>query len=345
VTRPLRTCVWELTLACNARCRHCGSAAGAPRARELDTEEALAVVEALHGLGCASVTLSGGEPLLRHDWPAIAAAIVRGGMALEMITNGLLLEEQADAIAAASLAAVTVSVDGPEAVHDELRGARGSLARLWRGVQVLQQRGVKVGAVTQVNRRNVDHLRELHHLLVERGVEGWQLQLTMPLGRAGRDLCLAPAELLSLEDQLAALVRDGRIFVQGADNIGYLGRWEPVLRSGTRQAPRFWTGCQAGLGVVGITSDGGVRGCLSLPSVFDEGTLRSRPLREIWQDEAAFAYNRGYRREQLSGPCATCAFADLCRGGCKSLAYAATGGVACNPCCLAQLAGRTETGA
>jgi radical SAM protein with 4Fe4S-binding SPASM domain len=338
----LRTCVWELTLACNARCLHCGSTAGVARPAELDTEEGLALIAALAALGCRSVTLSGGEPLLRRDWPVLAAAIVRSGMSLEMISNGLLLEERADDVAAAAFSAVTVSVDGTAAIHDHLRGAAGSLARLWRGIEALRRRGVRIGAVTQINRLNVELLEEIHRELLDHGVEGWQLQLTVALGRAVRELCLTPDALPALEERMAALVQDSRLFVQAADSLGYLGRHEPIIRSGTGQAGQFWTGCQAGLQVIGITSDGGVRGCLSLPPVFDEGNLRQRSLAEIWGDPRAFAYNRRFHRAELGGPCASCAFGELCRAGCKSLAYAATGGLAENPYCVARVAGRID---
>ena len=64
--RP-RNCVWELTLACNLRCVHCGSRAGHVRPRELSTAECLDVVHQLAGLGTELVTLSGGEPTLRRS--------------------------------------------------------------------------------------------------------------------------------------------------------------------------------------------------------------------------------------------------------------------------------------
>ena len=69
--------VWELTFACNMRCRHCGSGAGGVRNRrhgELSTERALELCDELAALGNERITLSGGELLLRRDWDQIAAA-------------------------------------------------------------------------------------------------------------------------------------------------------------------------------------------------------------------------------------------------------------------------------
>ncbi|MCA9627572.1 MAG: radical SAM protein, partial [Myxococcales bacterium] len=61
-------CVWELTLACDLGCRHCGSRAKDARAGELTTEECLDVVAQLEELGVREVTLIGGEAYLRDDW-------------------------------------------------------------------------------------------------------------------------------------------------------------------------------------------------------------------------------------------------------------------------------------
>src|SRR5262249_54839548 len=59
--------VWEITLACNLRCVHCGSRAGKARPNELTTAEALDLVEQLADLGVAEVSLIGGEAFLRPD--------------------------------------------------------------------------------------------------------------------------------------------------------------------------------------------------------------------------------------------------------------------------------------
>jgi radical SAM protein with 4Fe4S-binding SPASM domain len=333
-------CVWELTLACNAKCVHCGSNAGKPRKGELDAAESLALVRDLAACGCFSVTLSGGEPLLRPDWPEIGAAIRGEGMRLEMITNGLAVEAQADAIAAAGFFAVTISVDGPAAVHDRLRGTPGGLKRLLRGAASLKERGVRLGACTQVNRLNLPVMDEIHAMLREHGFDGWQIQLTMPIGMAAgkeRGICIEPKQLLELEPKILDYQKDPDFFCQASDNVGYMNRHEPRLRSGTGRDRQFFNGCHAGIDVVGITSDGRVRGCLSLPPEFDEGGLRERSFGEIWRDPNAFAWNRKAPAKTLKGSCAGCPFGRICRAGCTCLAYASTGKTDENPYCLLAL--------
>ncbi len=336
---PLTVCVWELTLACNARCVHCGSDAGRPRANELETKEALALIGELASLGCKSITFSGGEPLLRSDWPKLARAVCEAGIQLEMISNGLAVAEQADAIAASGFWAVTFSIDGPAAVHDDLRGGEGGLEQTLRGAKALVDRGMRIGAVTQINHRNLHRLDEALDVLVAHGFSGWQLQLTMPHGRAGKpeqnDLCLRPDELPELEGRLVALQAKAPFFVQAADNIGYMSRHEPRLRTGRALWERCWQGCAAGIEVVGITSDGTVRGCLSLPTgVADEGNVRTRSFVDLWNDPHAFSYNRAFFAADLGAGCRDCAFGEMCRGGCQSLAWATTGKFHHNDHCI-----------
>ena len=53
--------VWEITLACDLACRHCGSRAGRDRPDELTTEECLDLVDQMAALGVKEVSLIGGE--------------------------------------------------------------------------------------------------------------------------------------------------------------------------------------------------------------------------------------------------------------------------------------------
>lgn len=331
-----RFCVWEITLACNARCVHCGSRAGAPRHKELSTNEALALCDALADLGVESVTLSGGEPLLRSDWEQIARKLVARSVKVDMISNGLTFgPHTVDRIADAGLASVTFSIDGPAAIHDQLRGLGGAYDRTMRAARELIEAGVKVGASTQISSVNLAFLRDIEDALSAAGFCGWQLQLTDRLGRCEDhpDLPLQPSDMTGVVRFVLDAQERGHIPCYAADNIGWMLPTEPRMRSINRPTDRFFCGCQAGLSVIGITSDGVVRGCLSMPPAFDEVSVRNVPLHAIWEDPGRFAYNRCFDPRQLESGCSTCAFRRVCRGGCKSLSWAATGGVSHNPYC------------
>lgn len=119
--------VWELTLACNLSCSHCGSRAGAARQDEMSTAEALDVVDQLAEVGIEEVTLIGGEAFLRPDWLQIAAAITRRGMRCTVTTGGYKLSAaMARGMREAGIEQSSISIDGMESTHDDLRGRRGS---------------------------------------------------------------------------------------------------------------------------------------------------------------------------------------------------------------------------
>ncbi|MDX9721353.1 MAG: radical SAM protein, partial [Myxococcota bacterium] len=83
-----RRCTWEITLACDLRCGHCGSRAGQARPDELNTAEALSICDQLAQLGTSQVTLAGGEPTLRPDWAEIVARLRGHGVRVSILSNG-----------------------------------------------------------------------------------------------------------------------------------------------------------------------------------------------------------------------------------------------------------------
>ena len=105
--------VWEITLACNLKCVHCGSRAGHRRAKELSTSEAIDVVRQLAELGTREISIIGGEAFVRKDWLTIVRAIHDHGMDCTMQTGGYKLScQMIEAAAEAGLLGLGVSVDG-----------------------------------------------------------------------------------------------------------------------------------------------------------------------------------------------------------------------------------------
>ena len=119
--RPIYA-VWEITLACDLACRHCGSRAGKARPDELSTEECLDLVRQMKELGVFEVTLIGGEAYLRRDWLEIIREIRAQGMDCTMQSGGLnLTEERIKDAVDAGLQGLGVSIDGLREVHDKRR--------------------------------------------------------------------------------------------------------------------------------------------------------------------------------------------------------------------------------
>ena len=192
--RPIYA-VWEITLACDLACRHCGSRAGRERPDELTTAEALDLVDQLAELEVHEVTLIGGEAYLRLDWLDIIARIRARGMQVTMTSGGRgLTPELIGRAQDAGLMGVSVSIDGDEDTHDHLRGVKGSYASALAAVQALRERNMGVACNTQINRMSMPHLAEILETIGAKGVHSWQIQLTVPMGRAADELrsCCSP---------------------------------------------------------------------------------------------------------------------------------------------------------
>jgi len=344
--RP-RNCVWEITLACNLRCGHCGSRAGVPRDDELNTAECLDVVAQLADLRCELVTLSGGEPTLRPDWDRIARALSNRGVLVNMVTNGVGIDRaMAGRAVDAGMCNVGVSLDGTEGVHDRIRGP-GAFQRTMAGIEHFQAVGLSVGIMTTVNRLNLDGLETIRDLVRDLGVSSWRLQLGKPMGAMQEhdEWVIHPRQVLDLIPRLARMKKEGGITLNVGDSIGYYGPHDRTLRGwGWRGREERWQGCQAGLNAIGIESDGGVKGCLSMQAregehdPFIEGNLREASLADLWFRPGAFAYNREFCLDDLSGFCRHCSKALKCRGGAKCVSSAATGSMGEDPYCYHRIA-------
>ncbi len=337
--------VWELTLACNLACGHCGSRAGARRPRELTTAEALDVVGQLAEAGVREVTLIGGEAYLRADWAAIAAAIAGRGMVVTMVTGGLgVTARLADRMAEAGVQGVSVSIDGMEATHDEWRGVPGSWRAAVAALGHLRAAGIETAANTQINRLSLPELDAIYDTARDAGVHAWQVQLTVPMGRAADrpERLLQPYELLDVFPRLAAIARraaaDG-VRLHPGNNVGYFGPYEALLRGGGDPAVH-WRGCQAGLQVLGLEADGSVKACPSLPTApYVAGRVPETPLAELLATSERLSFNRRLlatpeaATAELTGYCAGCYYAAVCRGGCNWTAHVILGRRGDNPYC------------
>ena len=218
---------WELTLACNLRCKHCGSAAGFPRRNELNLAEALALCDQLPALLVQEVDFTGGEPLVRPDWPLIASRLVNLGIRTQIITNALALTHDVIAqVRDAGIVSMGFSLDGLEATHDSIRGCAGLFRKVLTGITQAQEAGLRVAVLTTVNRRNLVELPAMLTVLRGIGVNHWQLQPIFPLGRARGcvELELTAEEYIQLGAFLRtwAPVADRAGFrIDLADSLGY----------------------------------------------------------------------------------------------------------------------------
>jgi radical SAM protein with 4Fe4S-binding SPASM domain len=327
---------WELTLSCNMKCMHCGSSAGETRTHELTTQEAFDLCNQLQGLHAKYINLTGGEAILRKDWYDISKEIRDLGMEVSVLSNGLALNEKIiSELRTVGVYAIALSLDGGTAEkHDSIRGVPGSFEKCLSSLVAVQKANLPATVITTVHKGNLKELSTIRDLIIGK-TKAWQIQIAVPIGRFPKDLILTKEEFYAVALFIASTRKHysvKELAVMGAHSIGYHSQ---VLRN-TMVSP-VWKGCQAGMSVLGIQSDGSIKGCLSLPESYIEGNIRQKRLADIWNDPHAFSYNRNCTTSDLKNQCASCRYGTTCKGGCTTASASITGAPHNDPYCLYSL--------
>ncbi len=148
----------SVTDRCNFRCQYCMPAEGLPwldRESVLTFEEIERVVGLLADMGVRDLRLTGGEPLVRRDFPKLAARLVPLVDELSVTTNGFLLERDAEALVRAGVSRFNVSIDSLQRDRFYEMTRRDALDRVLTGLEVLasfpEAHPIKVNAVAMRN--------------------------------------------------------------------------------------------------------------------------------------------------------------------------------------------------
>lgn len=342
----LKNCSWDLTQKCNLRCRHC-SEAGKEMHPDLTREEALGLVSQIIEAGTQRVIFTGGEPFLREDWEELAAALTQADVEVTAITNGTLLDEDTvKRIKKAGIGSIGISIDGTEKTHDLIRG-EGSFKLAMQAFGYLGKYGIYRSAVTTVMKENLKELPGIKDELTANRVDAWQIQLGVPAGRLKQNAgsVIRPEDMEELLD-FCCEAADGSILVYPADSIGYYSRKETALREFLVPEGKVpvWKGCKAGITSLTIQNDGNVVGMSLCSPERSEGNIKERSLKEIWEDQETFAWNRKFDCSRLKGFCGECRYKEICRGGCTAMRLWTGGSIAAeNQYCLYRNAVRRES--
>ncbi len=153
--------VIAVTYRCNSRCAMCDiwKTSGS---EELAPERYRALPSTLK-----NVNITGGEPFLRNDLPEIISAIRERcpGVRLVISTNGFLTERIVQAARSFPPLGIRVSIDGPGALHDQIRGVKGAYERALRTIAKLKEMGHRdLGISLTASKLNAGKLSEVKEL-------------------------------------------------------------------------------------------------------------------------------------------------------------------------------------
>ena len=197
----------------------------------------------------------------------------------------------------------------------------------------LAENQIRVTVISTLNHENTKMLPKFYDFLKRLPIRAWQLQACSPMGNAAISGVDHRFDFVGVLRFVREQAPKSPFPIYAADNIGYYTPEEGYVR-GSLSGKTGFCGCSGGIHTLGIDSVGNVRGCESMyADDFIEGNLRQKTLRQIWEDPNAFAYNRKFSPELLTGKCASCSFGGICRGGCRSYNYFVHGKLYESPCC------------
>ena len=196
----------DLTYRCPMDCIHCylGPTIGRTGQGELDTSRWISLVDEIADAGCLYLLISGGDPLLRHDFAQIYTRTKERGMLVTVFTSGLPVKRDTLALFAdLPPQQVEISLYGATAAtYERITGVRGSFARCMAGIEALVGSGVRVGLKTVLMDQNLHEFEAIARIAADFGV-GFRFDAAL-FPRLNGDpgpmaLRVAPADAVALE--------------------------------------------------------------------------------------------------------------------------------------------------
>lgn len=304
----------ELTQACSLNCRHCGSDCARSKQAGLTLDSWVALsrdIAACFPQVC--LVLTGGEVL---DWPGFlpfADHLAGLGLPWGIVTNGFRWEPGLAAhLQARGMVSATVSLDGPEAEHNWLRGHPRAFAKAVAALKDLGslKRALNYDVVTCVHPGNLGSLDQTAGLLAGLGVPAWRLFRIFPIGRAAAnpDLDL-PAD--STRQLLDWIGRNRPVWLRRGLSLSLSCEgWYPFKQElSLRSQPSF---CRSGVNFASIRHDGSIAGCTNNHPSFNQGSVLTDRFAHVWQTRFQDHRTRPWLAESSCGHCAHVA---KCQGG------------------------------
>jgi len=318
--------VWEITNACNLRCKQCHASSGKPLPNELTTEEGKELLDSIAAIDeFRMLALGGGEPLLRPDILELVAYARNLGLEISIATNGTLLtRDMAREFKRMGVANIAIGLNAnDESVHEQITRVTGSFEKTRQGICATKEAGLNLQINTTMMRENQAAIPQLLDFASEVDAQIVLLYQLVPEGRGEEAMELSRKEYKSLIEMVAGKQKVSKALIEPTCSPQY---WAYLMTQngnkpspiGMKLAQTLFKGCVAGSGLCYVKPDGEVWPCPFVP--LSGGNVHHNSLREIWYESELFQSLRD--KERLTGEqCCSCRFKYIC-GGCRGRAYA-----------------------
>jgi len=287
--------VLNTTFRCNLKCGYCYGQYFGRKDKDFTTEELSSLIDGLRKLGTRSVTLGGGEPLLRNDIGLLIRKIKACGIECGMNTNGTLIPQRLQELKDIDM--VTVSIDGPKEMNDANRGA-GSFEKIMTGIDAALNAGIKVHTTTVLTRHNTEAVDWIVGLAREKGIQAeFNFLFNQSADKSESDRYMAEHSLFrKAANRVAELKKQGAPVLFSEAVYRYAANWpDPNQRIIMGKEPGFdYIRCFAGRFMMFIDADGRTYPCVQMIDTFDALDFRKAGIEKAWEHCAGHACKTCY---------------------------------------------------
>lgn len=307
-----------VTARCPVRCTGCYTGAGPnPQVADPSLDELDREMGSLAALGAAEVAFGGGEAADRPDLLDLADSAIRHGLRPNLTTSGFAVATAPLHEWATRFAQVNVSMDGAGERYRAVRGWSGSTLAL-DAIRRLHQAGIRVGVNTVLTQGTWPQIDALGDAIREAGASEWFWLRWKPVGRGAAlapSMALDPRSAMELWPRLLDLEqRLGLRMRLDCALVPFLTAHGPPVDALERLGVR---GCRGGEDLWSRSTDGRWGACSFAP-----GTATTELAADRWVSDPQLAQWRQWHAEPPE-PCGSCAYYEVCRGGCRVVAAGA----------------------
>ena len=329
--RYIRKFHWSITGKCNLKCKHCFLSADVGKYGELSTQECFNIIDELVEANVPSVSITGGEPLVRKDFWQIVDYLLEKKIAITQIyTNGLLVTDTflAGLKKREMKCELILSFDGC-GWHDWLRGVVGVEKKTIEVMKRIVKHGVPLSVETALHQKNIGSLLDTYQLLKEIGVSWWKTSVTIETGNWKNDvheqldtkvlydeyLKLIP---LYLKDNSPMDIMLGGFFNCGKNSSAYTIPFEKI-RGGDDKSLDCLI-CQSARVDIYALPTGKILPCIPMAGTYLEEkmpSLKTQKLTEILSESGYLEFiNKTIRELAVENDCSNCQYLLKCGCGC-----------------------------
>lgn len=281
----LKELIVSITNRCNLKCKMCGIPF-ASNDGEMSTAELKKLIRDVSLFNPRSIVFSGGEPLLRKDLFELISFTRQYKINTCLTTNGILVsKEVALRLAEAGLGIINISIEGPQDVHDNLRG-KGSFKKAIEAIENLTKNNIETTIATVVCKQTYGYLPELIKLAHQFGITTVKFQAFSEIFLQNRDkkkdFLIPKSNFGRVKEKIEETIQLSQRFHIATNPVSYLSMLSSYLCGIGMPRPvndcyALWTSCP-------VSPEGYVYPCWTLSDKVI-GNIKEVSILDLWDSK------------------------------------------------------------